>query len=120
MISRHLFAMTTFVQPFLRQLRRACGDRNGQTLVEYALILAVITIVLVTVFSLLSARIIVVFSAITTILDTAQASLAIVAVASQSKRLATSHLVANHCSPRSRASLQTNTALRRTWCLPST
>ncbi len=47
--------------------------QKGQTLVEYALILAVLSIVLITVFSLLSARIIVVFSAITTLLDTAQA-----------------------------------------------
>jgi Flp pilus assembly pilin Flp len=48
--------------------------KKGQTLVEYALILAVLTIVLVAVFSLLSARLIVVFSAITNLLDTAQGS----------------------------------------------
>ena len=48
--------------------------RKGQTLVEYALILAVISIALIAAFSLLSARIIVVFSAITSILDTAQSS----------------------------------------------
>jgi len=65
--------MTALVQPFLRFLPARWRDRQGQTLVEYALVLAVITIVLVSVFTLLSARIIVVFSAITTILDTAQA-----------------------------------------------
>ena len=48
--------------------------RHGQTLVEYSLVLAVITIVMVSVMSLLGARIVVVFSAITTLLDTAQAS----------------------------------------------
>jgi Flp pilus assembly pilin Flp len=65
--------MTSAVQPLFRFLSARLAARKGQTLVEYALVLAVITIVLVTVFSLLSARIIVVFSAITTILDTAQA-----------------------------------------------
>ena len=48
--------------------------QKGQTLVEYALVLAVLTVVLILAFSLLSARILVVFSAITNILDTAQAS----------------------------------------------
>lgn len=72
-IPRHLFALTSVVQSIFLSLASRLRDRKGQTLVEYALILAVITIVLVTVFSLLSARIIVVFSAITTILDTAQA-----------------------------------------------
>ena len=65
--------MTSLVEPVFRRLAARLANRKGQTLVEYSLILAVITIVLVTVFSLLSARIIVVFSAITTILDTAQA-----------------------------------------------
>jgi len=53
---------------------RRGSRKKGQTLVEYALILAVLTIVLVSVFSLLSARIIVIFSAITNLLDTAQSS----------------------------------------------
>jgi len=65
--------MTTALQSYLQLLSARFAGRKGQTLVEYTLILAVITIVLVAVFSLLSAKIIVVFSAITTILDTAQA-----------------------------------------------
>lgn len=48
--------------------------RRGQTLVEYTLILAVLTVVMVAVMSLLGARIVVVFSAITNLLDTAQGS----------------------------------------------
>ena len=59
------------IRPFSSQKR---GRRNGQTLVEYSLVLAVITVVMVSVMSLLGARIVVVFSAITTLLDTAQAS----------------------------------------------
>jgi Flp pilus assembly pilin Flp len=65
--------MTRVVQPLLAAFANRCRRRNGQTLVEYALILAVLTVVMVAVFSLLSSRIIVVFSSITNILDTAQA-----------------------------------------------
>ena len=53
---------------------RGRARRKGQTLVEYTLILAIITIVMVAVMSLLGARIVVVFSAITNLLDTAQSS----------------------------------------------
>ena len=66
--------MRTVIEEFLATLSRYSSSKKGQTLVEYALILAVITIVLVAVFSLLSARLIVIFSAITNILDTAQGS----------------------------------------------
>lgn len=66
--------MTTVIEPFLGSLAARLYRRKGQTLVEYALVLAVISIVLIAVFSLLSARIIVVFSAITNLLDTAQSS----------------------------------------------
>ena len=66
--------MRAFLEAFLVSPARWSASKKGQTLVEYALILAVITVVLVAVFSLLSARIIVVFSAITNILDTAQSS----------------------------------------------
>jgi Flp pilus assembly pilin Flp len=59
--------------PFLTQRRRA-SRRRGQTLVEYALVLAVLTIVLVACMKLLGARIVVIFSDITAILDTAQSS----------------------------------------------
>ena len=48
--------------------------RRGQTLVEYALILAVLTVVFIASFSLLGKEIIKVFSAITTMLDSAQSS----------------------------------------------
>ncbi len=48
--------------------------RKGQTLVEYALVLAILTVVLVACFSLLGSRIVIIFSNITAILDTAQGS----------------------------------------------
>jgi Flp pilus assembly pilin Flp len=54
------------------RVRRA--RKRGQTLVEYALILAVLTVVMVACMRLLGARIVVVFSDITAILDTAQSS----------------------------------------------
>ena len=66
--------MRTLVESFLVLLARHWARRKGQTLVEYALILAVITIVLIAVFSLLGARLVVIFSAITNLLDTAQSS----------------------------------------------
>jgi Flp pilus assembly pilin Flp len=56
----------------LSNLPRA--QKRGQTLVEYSLILAIIGIVLIAVFAMLSKRIIIIFSAITTLLDSAQAS----------------------------------------------
>lgn len=48
-------------------------SRRGQTLVEYALILAVIVIVCVGVLTALGNKVIYVFSTITSLLDTAQA-----------------------------------------------
>jgi Flp pilus assembly pilin Flp len=66
--------MRTVPEPFLVLPARRGARKKGQTLVEYALILAVLTIVMVAVFSLLGARIVVVFSAITNLLDTAQSS----------------------------------------------
>ncbi len=48
--------------------------RRGQTLVEYSLVLAIITVVMIAVMSLLGNRIVVVFSAVANLLDTAQAS----------------------------------------------
>ena len=65
--------MTAVLHHFLIAFATLARRRNGQTLVEYTLILAVLTVVMVAVFSLLSAKIILVFSAITNILDTAQA-----------------------------------------------
>ena len=66
--------MRIVLEPFLAKLARHVSGRKGQTLVEYALILAIITIVMIAVMSLLGARIVVVFSAITNLLDTAQGS----------------------------------------------
>jgi Flp pilus assembly pilin Flp len=54
--------------------RRAGPRRAGQTLVEYSLILAVISILALSVFTALGNRVIYVFSAITSLLDTAQGS----------------------------------------------
>lgn len=54
--------------------RRVRGPRaGGQTLVEYSLILAMISVLALAVFSALGNRVIIVFSAITSLLDTAQA-----------------------------------------------
>ena len=59
------------LQVFALALARL-SRRDGQTLVEYALILAILTVVLVACFTLLGARIVVIFSAINNLLDTAQ------------------------------------------------
>ncbi len=54
--------------------RRVQGLRKeGQTLVEYSLILAMIAVLALAVFTALGNRVIIVFSAITSLLDTAQA-----------------------------------------------
>jgi Flp pilus assembly pilin Flp len=55
------------------KLRRRTRQK-GQTLVEYVLIMAVMTVIAIGVFSLLSYRITVIFSRIANILDTAQSS----------------------------------------------
>ncbi len=64
-----MFRLKPTVLGFLSSHR---ARREGQTLVEYALILAVISIVLISVFALLSAKIVVVFNAVANLLDTAQ------------------------------------------------
>jgi Flp pilus assembly pilin Flp len=66
--------MRTFVESVFRVIICRLAAKKAQTLVEYALVLAVLTIALVLAFSLLSAKIIVVFSAIANLLDTAQSS----------------------------------------------
>jgi len=66
--------MSMVLSLFSAHLGKGRSRRSGQTLVEYSLILAVLTVVMVAVMSLLGARIVVVFSAITTLLDTAQSS----------------------------------------------
>lgn len=64
-------------------MHRLCSSRSprrrrirveGQTLVEYALILAVIAVLALAVFTALGNRVIYVFSAITSLLDTDQSS----------------------------------------------
>ncbi len=60
--------LTKFRAPNRRQ------HKKGQTLVEYALILAILTVVMIAVTALLGNRIVLVFSAVTNILDTAQSS----------------------------------------------
>jgi Flp pilus assembly pilin Flp len=70
----HSFMRALF-RPFRRKLRRAApGRRKGQTLVEYSLVLAVLTILALGVFSAFSQRIVLVFSGINAILDTDQGS----------------------------------------------
>jgi Flp pilus assembly pilin Flp len=54
---------------------RACrSSKKGQTLVEYALVLCVLTVVAVASFQFFGSRLITVFSAIDILLDTAQTS----------------------------------------------
>jgi Flp pilus assembly pilin Flp len=60
--------------PTIAALWSRFSRKDGQTLVEYALVLAVLTIVMVACFTLLGNKIILVFSAISGILDTAQGS----------------------------------------------
>jgi len=57
---------------FIRKMRPT--SQRGQTLVEYALIMAIITVIAIGVFSQLGQRVVVIFSAINRLLDTAQAS----------------------------------------------
>jgi Flp pilus assembly pilin Flp len=66
--------MRTLIEPFLASLGGRLSRKKGQTLVEYSLILAIISIVMIAVMSLLGARIVVIFSAISNLLDTAQSS----------------------------------------------
>jgi Flp pilus assembly pilin Flp len=66
--------MRTVVQLFFASLAQSGTRKKGQTLVEYSLILAIISIVMISVMSLLGARVVVVFSAVANLLDTAQSS----------------------------------------------
>ena len=54
--------------------RRRSARKRGQTLVEYSLILVVIAVVALASFTALGNRVVIVFSAITSLLDTAQSS----------------------------------------------
>jgi Flp pilus assembly pilin Flp len=55
------------------RLTRSLSRKKGQTLVEYALILAIISVVAIGVFSVLGQNIATIFSSINNLLDTAQA-----------------------------------------------
>ena len=66
--------MRTVIELLLVSFARCRAHRKGQTMVEYALILAVLSIVLIAVFRLLDPELIIIFSSITTLLDTAQGS----------------------------------------------
>jgi Flp pilus assembly pilin Flp len=66
--------MRTVIEPLLASIRARLSRRKGQTLVEYSLILAIISIVMILVMELLGARIVVIFSAVVNLLDTAQSS----------------------------------------------
>ena len=63
--------MHRFLRFPLRAVSRS--GRRGQTLVEYALILAVVSVLALSVFSALGNRVVLLFSTITSLLDTAQA-----------------------------------------------
>jgi len=58
----------------LRPCLVRASRKRGQTLVEYALILAVLTVVMIASMHLLGTQLIVIFSSITGLLDTAQSS----------------------------------------------
>ena len=66
--------MRAFLESIAAAVLARASRKKGQTLVEYTLILAIITLVAVGVFALLGQRIEIIFSAITLILDTAQSN----------------------------------------------
>jgi Flp pilus assembly pilin Flp len=63
--------LSIFLSARARLVSKKC---SGQTLVEYSLILAVISILAIGVFGALGQKVIYVFSQITSLLDTAQGS----------------------------------------------
>jgi Flp pilus assembly pilin Flp len=66
---RHLLAYLSPFAPARRPRRK-----KGQTLVEYALILALVAVACIAAFNLLGKQVITIFSAITTLLDTSEVS----------------------------------------------
>ena len=66
--------MRSLSQRIFSFLVSRASSRKGQTLVEYSLILVILGVVFIAVFRLLSNEIVVIFSAITTLMDSAQAS----------------------------------------------
>ncbi len=71
---RSLSALPHATRPVRPSRKKGQRGKRGQTLVEYALVLAVLTVVMIFCMRLLGARIIIIFSDITAILDTAQSS----------------------------------------------
>jgi Flp pilus assembly pilin Flp len=67
-------SMRNRIQSLPARLRAWARGRKGQTLVEYALVLAVLSIISIAVFALLSNSIEGIFCRIASILDTAQSS----------------------------------------------
>lgn len=64
--------MRALLKPFRRRFRgTAPGRKKGQTLVEYSLVLCVLSILALGVFSMLGERVAFIFSGIDAILDTA-------------------------------------------------
>ena len=67
--------MRAFLKPYRRFFREAVpGRKKGQTLVEYSLVLAILTILALGIFTELGQKVVQVFSGINAILDTAQGS----------------------------------------------
>ena len=67
--------MRALLKPFRRYFRGVVpGRKKGQTLVEYALVLSILTILALGVFSALGHQVGRIFSGIDAILDTAQGS----------------------------------------------
>ena len=67
--------MRHFIPHFYARPRAAKPSRKeGQTLVEYSLILAIVALLMIASVSLLGSQVVKIFSAITTLLDTAQGS----------------------------------------------
>jgi Flp pilus assembly pilin Flp len=66
--------MKALLLPVLARLNAARSRKKGQTLTEYALIMAILSIVAVAVYGLLDTQIAKIFSGIANILDTAQSS----------------------------------------------
>jgi len=66
--------MQALVTPLLARIRAARASKRGQTLTEYALVTAVLSVVAVAMYGLLDTQIAKIFSGLANILDTAQAS----------------------------------------------
>ena len=66
--------MKALIQPLIVRMRTSRHWQKGQTLAEYALIMAILSVVAVAIYGLLDTQIAKIFSGIANILDTAQSS----------------------------------------------